>query len=220
MRSEPPGRRGLDFWRPARHDRLVACSPSELVALLARFPAACCQAIAMAGSARDCKSREQSAPPSWHGLQFPPRRAIHHQRPSTSAAVAAALQHSVYEPPLTPHSTPVVTRFSSRRLVSTNMSPSHPDQTPLRAAMSTCRLLQPARGRRTSPLTPSRRTSRHRASADHTPGRDGTEAFEDVGHSDEARDMLKKMYVGDFDGPVSTPTSSNSAPAASRNGMT
>ncbi|KAF8318263.1 cytochrome b5 [Clavulina sp. PMI_390] len=31
--------------------------------------------------------------------------------------------------------------------------------------------------------------------------KDATEAFEDVGHSDEARDLLKEMYVGDFDGP-------------------
>ncbi|GMK54124.1 hypothetical protein CspeluHIS016_0107100 [Cutaneotrichosporon spelunceum] len=29
-------------------------------------------------------------------------------------------------------------------------------------------------------------------------GRDGTEAFEDVGHSDEARDMLLKMYLGNL----------------------
>lgn len=27
-------------------------------------------------------------------------------------------------------------------------------------------------------------------------GRDATEAFEDVGHSDEARDMLKQYLVG------------------------
>ncbi|TYJ54664.1 hypothetical protein B9479_004698 [Cryptococcus floricola] len=31
-------------------------------------------------------------------------------------------------------------------------------------------------------------------------GRDATEAFEDVGHSDEARDMLLKMYLGEFQG--------------------
>ncbi|EJT47101.1 hypothetical protein A1Q1_04175 [Trichosporon asahii var. asahii CBS 2479] len=31
-------------------------------------------------------------------------------------------------------------------------------------------------------------------------GRDATEAFEDVGHSDEARAMLPKMLVGDFKG--------------------
>ncbi|GAA6043724.1 hypothetical protein JCM8097_000493 [Rhodosporidiobolus ruineniae] len=28
-------------------------------------------------------------------------------------------------------------------------------------------------------------------------GRDATEAFEDVGHSDEAREILKKYYVGE-----------------------
>ncbi|OWZ26522.1 cytochrome b5 [Cryptococcus neoformans c45] len=31
-------------------------------------------------------------------------------------------------------------------------------------------------------------------------GRDATEAFEDVGHSDEAREMLTKMYLGEFQG--------------------
>jgi cytochrome b involved in lipid metabolism len=31
-------------------------------------------------------------------------------------------------------------------------------------------------------------------------GKDATEAFEDVGHSDEARDLLKDMLVGDFEG--------------------
>ncbi|KAF7726918.1 hypothetical protein EC973_008213 [Apophysomyces ossiformis] len=30
-------------------------------------------------------------------------------------------------------------------------------------------------------------------------GKDATEAFEDIGHSDEARDILKKYYVGDLD---------------------
>jgi cytochrome b involved in lipid metabolism len=33
-------------------------------------------------------------------------------------------------------------------------------------------------------------------------GRDATEAFEDVGHSDEARAMLPKMFVGEFNGEV------------------
>lgn len=33
-------------------------------------------------------------------------------------------------------------------------------------------------------------------------GRDASEAFEDVGHSDEARAMLTKMYLGDFHGEV------------------
>ncbi|ORY25276.1 cytochrome b5-like heme/steroid binding domain-containing protein [Naematelia encephala] len=32
-------------------------------------------------------------------------------------------------------------------------------------------------------------------------GRDATEAFEDVGHSDEARAMLPKMLLGEFSGP-------------------
>ena len=30
-------------------------------------------------------------------------------------------------------------------------------------------------------------------------GKDATEAFEDVGHSDEARDLLKGMLVGEFE---------------------
>ena len=30
-------------------------------------------------------------------------------------------------------------------------------------------------------------------------GQDGTEAFEDVGHSDEARALLPGMYIGDFE---------------------
>lgn len=33
-------------------------------------------------------------------------------------------------------------------------------------------------------------------------GKDATEAFEDVGHSDEARAMLTKMYLGEFKGEV------------------
>ena len=36
-------------------------------------------------------------------------------------------------------------------------------------------------------------------------GKDATEAFEDVGHSDEARDLLKDMLVGDFEGGVCVP---------------
>lgn len=31
-------------------------------------------------------------------------------------------------------------------------------------------------------------------------GKDSTEAFEDVGHSDEARDQLKPLYIGEFEG--------------------
>jgi len=30
-------------------------------------------------------------------------------------------------------------------------------------------------------------------------GQDATEAFEDVGHSDEARELLPGMYIGDFE---------------------
>ncbi|KAG9019466.1 hypothetical protein FRB90_001940 [Tulasnella sp. 427] len=31
-------------------------------------------------------------------------------------------------------------------------------------------------------------------------GKDATEAFEDVGHSDEAREVLNGLYIGEFDG--------------------
>jgi len=35
-------------------------------------------------------------------------------------------------------------------------------------------------------------------------GQDATEAFEDVGHSDEARELLPAMFVGEFEkSPVS-----------------
>jgi hypothetical protein len=38
-------------------------------------------------------------------------------------------------------------------------------------------------------------------------GKDATEAFEDVGHSDEARDILKTLFIGDFEGgEVRTPS--------------
>ncbi|KAF9428636.1 hypothetical protein BGZ94_001659 [Podila epigama] len=44
-------------------------------------------------------------------------------------------------------------------------------------------------------------------------GRDATESFEDVGHSDEAREIMYKMYVGDLksDGTEKTKTKSASA---------
>ena len=32
-------------------------------------------------------------------------------------------------------------------------------------------------------------------------GSDASDAFEDIGHSQSARDMLKQYYVGDLDGP-------------------
>ncbi|CEL59743.1 Cytochrome b5 OS=Mortierella alpina PE=1 SV=1 [Rhizoctonia solani AG-1 IB] len=53
-------------------------------------------------------------------------------------------------------------------------------------------------------------------------GKDATEAFEDVGHSDEARDILKGLYVGDFEGgPITAPKitpSGNSKPSSSDSG--
>ncbi|BGO89101.1 hypothetical protein NBRC10512_003846 [Rhodotorula toruloides] len=42
-------------------------------------------------------------------------------------------------------------------------------------------------------------------------GRDATEAFEDVGHSDEAREILKKYYVGE--GPEGTASAASGAKA-------
>lgn len=30
-------------------------------------------------------------------------------------------------------------------------------------------------------------------------GKDATEVFEDIGHSDEARELLEKFYIGDLD---------------------
>ncbi|KAI9358049.1 cytochrome b5 [Pilaira anomala] len=31
-------------------------------------------------------------------------------------------------------------------------------------------------------------------------GKDATESFEDIGHSDEARELLEQFYIGDLDG--------------------
>ncbi|XP_016986980.1 cytochrome b5 isoform X1 [Drosophila rhopaloa] len=53
-------------------------------------------------------------------------------------------------------------------------------------------------------------------------GRDATKDFNDVGHSSEAREMLKKYYIGDLDAadipkksPISaTPTEASYDPAA------
>ena len=54
------------------------------------------------------------------------------------------------------------------------------------------------------PVAPWTRMAHHvRYEYALTPGKDATEAFEDVGHSDEARAMLTKMYLGDFKGEVS-----------------
>ncbi|KAM0748795.1 cytochrome b5 [Meredithblackwellia eburnea MCA 4105] len=48
-------------------------------------------------------------------------------------------------------------------------------------------------------------------------GRDATEAFEDVGHSDEAREILEKYFVGN--GPEGVPTGPTSAKAAKAAGQ-
>lgn len=42
-------------------------------------------------------------------------------------------------------------------------------------------------------------SSAHRLTPYHDSGKDGTEAFEDVGHSDEARAMLPGMLVGELE---------------------
>ncbi|VEU23237.1 DEKNAAC104350 [Brettanomyces naardenensis] len=39
-------------------------------------------------------------------------------------------------------------------------------------------------------------------------GTDATDAFEDIGHSDDARDMLKEMYIGTVDGVAPQGTTS------------
>lgn len=43
-------------------------------------------------------------------------------------------------------------------------------------------------------------------------GKDATEAFEDIGHSDEARAQLDKMLLGPFSGAVSLTLSLRTAP--------
>ncbi|KAH7019267.1 cytochrome b5-like heme/steroid binding domain-containing protein [Ilyonectria destructans] len=55
-------------------------------------------------------------------------------------------------------------------------------------------------------------------------GQDSTEAFEDVGHSDEAREVLEKLYVGELKrqagdpGPKSAPSGGNTAPSMKSDG--
>ncbi|KAG0335735.1 hypothetical protein BG004_008347 [Podila humilis] len=44
-------------------------------------------------------------------------------------------------------------------------------------------------------------------------GRDATESFEDVGHSDEAREIMYKMYVGDLKSDGNEKTKAKSASA-------
>ncbi|CAD6580155.1 MAG: hypothetical protein TREMPRED_002675 [Tremellales sp. Tagirdzhanova-0007] len=45
-------------------------------------------------------------------------------------------------------------------------------------------------------------------------GRDATEAFEDVGHSDEARGMLPKMLMGEFTGEKTDKSKKTVTPSA------
>ncbi|KAI5464646.1 cytochrome b5-like heme/steroid binding domain-containing protein [Mariannaea sp. PMI_226] len=42
-------------------------------------------------------------------------------------------------------------------------------------------------------------------------GQDSTEAFEDVGHSDEAREVLEKLYVGDLKRQAGDPNPKNAS---------
>ncbi|EIW61423.1 cytochrome b5 [Trametes versicolor FP-101664 SS1] len=49
-------------------------------------------------------------------------------------------------------------------------------------------------------------------------GRDSTEAFEDVGHSDEARALLKDLLVGDFEKTDELKTKGPSASSSSHGG--
>ena len=50
-------------------------------------------------------------------------------------------------------------------------------------------------------------------------GQDATEAFEDVGHSDEARALLPDMLVGEFDGDVKLKSGAAAAQAARVSGV-
>lgn len=45
-------------------------------------------------------------------------------------------------------------------------------------------------------------------------GKDATEAFEDVGHSDEARAQLAPLLLGDFKGVVSLVSSRSQHPSS------
>ncbi|KAI0736160.1 cytochrome b5-like heme/steroid binding domain-containing protein [Fomitopsis betulina] len=49
-------------------------------------------------------------------------------------------------------------------------------------------------------------------------GKDATEAFEDVGHSDEAREILKDLYIGEFekDGALKAKPAYNTSSSSSQ----
>ncbi|KAJ2784694.1 hypothetical protein H4R18_000985 [Coemansia javaensis] len=44
-------------------------------------------------------------------------------------------------------------------------------------------------------------------------GRDATEAFEDIGHSDDARDMLKDFFIGNLKAPTAATQAGGDADA-------
>nr|GMD31521.1 cytochrome B5 [Ipomoea batatas] len=56
-------------------------------------------------------------------------------------------------------------------------------------------------------------------------GKDATNDFEDIGHSDDARETMKKYYIGDIDTntlpdkPAYTPPSTSSAPKQKSGGL-
>ncbi|KAJ1731669.1 hypothetical protein LPJ61_002418 [Coemansia biformis] len=49
-------------------------------------------------------------------------------------------------------------------------------------------------------------------------GRDATEAFEDIGHSEDARDMLKDFFIGVLEGEAPTAATQAGSSAGSEHG--
>lgn len=49
-------------------------------------------------------------------------------------------------------------------------------------------------------------------------GKDATQDFEEIGHSNSAREMLAKYYIGDFAGGDSAPVTTKAAAAGSSSG--
>eukprot|EP00878_Enallax_costatus_P002493 GHUV01002673.1.p1 GENE.GHUV01002673.1~~GHUV01002673.1.p1 ORF type:complete len:128 (+),score=42.21 GHUV01002673.1:145-528(+) len=49
-------------------------------------------------------------------------------------------------------------------------------------------------------------------------GKDSTQDFEEIGHSNSARELLEKYLIGKFAGGDSAPTSRNTGAAASKSG--
>jgi cytochrome b involved in lipid metabolism len=50
-------------------------------------------------------------------------------------------------------------------------------------------------------------------------GKDATESFEDIGHSDEAREILEKYHIGELDAAVSETRQKKSASESMTNGF-